>query len=604
MGLRSTIWLIALTLIFFAIFGRMLATVSRGANLNEPVNLIENGSFDEDLSGWIWTESIDDQPPVYDSATNGMHMPMSSVFQYDINVIDGGVYDFSFLCAAFDSSQTAEVIYGLVDARIDTVEDPIHISFSGTNLQVVSCGSTAETVSKRVALTNGNHKLVFYATNLLLDDVQLIQVPDQEDIDTGLIKNGDFFGFEGWGREGQIQSFDSYNGATTQGAASISATQNGIMVETAGVYELSVFCGYDSLDTNRNADIIYLLGKQNENGESNYDYVAGLTETVKCADKMERFKVFLEPGSHTLFMVANSNNGAVRDYYSFLDDISLFEVNDATDIDTGLIENGDFWGRSGWDISDTNVEFIPMNGKSAPGSISVRSALSPDETSGQLSQPLQIPIAGKHRFGFFCELNRFEAAILKATFKETASGDKTDFVVDDCGSGDMAFDVQLKSGSYELVFTSEYDALIDDVSLVLTDADPTPTFTPTPTLTATATETPTATSTPTVTPTVTSTSTPDPTATPTQTATQTATLTPSPTQTEIADPKPSQTPTEMVTLQPSATPSATVTPSSSLVPSMTPVPTETIASQPPTAACQSLSARENCFQLFISLLMN
>ncbi|MEM9777086.1 MAG: hypothetical protein AAF902_21080 [Chloroflexota bacterium] len=265
----------------------------------KPVNLIKNGDFTDNLADW---SDLGNTPVLIDSGS--AYLDDSELEQNNIIIPAHGMYELSFKCTA--EHQYSSLIYILYN-ETDKV---------GTPLNQPACG-TETLVSEILSLVPGTYYIYLIGQEIFLDDVALRESAAYVDLDTGLIKNGDFIGTEGW----QIESdrsliFISDDGATSNGAAIDSITQKDIVIEQAGTYTLTFYC-HGNESKNSNSRAIFLVPRANPQG--------GFSTSYRCQNQTESFEISLVEGQYDLLMVI----GGAQDNI-WVDDISLFLKEAAT----------------------------------------------------------------------------------------------------------------------------------------------------------------------------------------------------------------------------------------------------------------------------------
>lgn len=177
-----------------------------------------------------------------------------------------------------------------------------------------------------------------------------------EDIDTGLVENGDFFdGLDSWISTGTTPAIID---AETQSAyIGDGVLEQSITIEDEGLYQFTFTC-QEGTQPSTEPKLIYII----------YDSQTGsgtdLTPTSCAENNTFTHRLALLAGEHELIFIAKD---------VWLDDISLTPINDYTDIDTGLIQNGDFIGLAGWEIPtagfDEHESYLSTDGASEVGAL-------------------------------------------------------------------------------------------------------------------------------------------------------------------------------------------------------------------------------------------
>lgn len=286
-------------------------------------DLITNGTFDSSIDGWIPTGTA-----AWNAGQRAILPEIGDAIAQEFNVVTTGVYTLSFWCGDAHDTRSANGEYSIRDA-------PGILATS-----TIACATPA-TKTFSLLLTAGTYTLTIQFNNasgsndILLDNISLLYASAGNNINTGDIFNGDFYGRGGW--NASIPGwYRADHGLPDYGSASIPFTISGqdwisqTIVLDSGTFSVTFDCRSYRSDYPFTLDV----------------YLGDAYERVSCAvagtpiDDLSHTVEFdsVDAGSHVIAFVLFGGNGISRGIY--LDNIMAGDTSEPPDDD-----EGGWWGE-------------------------------------------------------------------------------------------------------------------------------------------------------------------------------------------------------------------------------------------------------------------
>ncbi len=317
--------------------------------------LIKNGQFNNGLSFWTASANV--------SVNNDVGYPGLPSVQFNANganirqsgieVSETGIYQLSYACQGTHWFYNSNVTHELSSSDPNTTPSVVSYACAGHQ----NNNSWYTKLTNVLLVANETYTLTLKRTNtngLRLDNVVLQKIADAQDLDTGVVLNGEFIGSSPWAySSGAVYEMDKGPTALELGDVTFNAngatiSQTGISVATPGVYRLTYQCqsGHASYGSSlqfkllsSDVDTFPVTNGSNTTCEKHNNNNSWYTKT---------HQLLLVPGdAYILTFKRNSNNYSTR-----LDNVALIRIADVEDLDTGIVANGIFVGSSSWAYSD------------------------------------------------------------------------------------------------------------------------------------------------------------------------------------------------------------------------------------------------------------
>lgn len=373
---------------------------NNGAFIGPAKWLHTDGAFHEMTAGV--SESMLGSVLFTEHDTTGNGNPQSAITQRFIAPYTG-IYRLSFDCQSVKGGvhiYNAQYLSTFTAVNEDSI---LPAQFTG------SCTPQWQTVSHDILLLAGHafdFRLEFDGVivgppwvKLRTDNLSLSYVGPAQDINTGIVTNGEFIGSQGWSSDHWGDVGVALNLGLTQGqlgSMRFKVPQSSIeqtMVPTVtDIYQLQFTC--------------YTLSQRNSVAPKFIISTDGqiepivITENCARAPKQVKAKILLVVGKvYKLELIFGRQSAPGMNL--IVDDVSLIATHSLVDVETGLIKNGDFIGEHSW----TYVGTAFYNSVRGYDDTQLGAAVL-NITNDKISQIIEPNFSGVHNLKFSCQGNR------------------------------------------------------------------------------------------------------------------------------------------------------------------------------------------------------